>query len=320
MESLKDVLRGWPSPEIAGDPQRLAEQVMSDPLVAKLRERYPGLEDQTLRANLNRLYQMSKEYRNCRNCPGLARCPNDMQGHSTGISCLEIGGRLQIFDQKIPCSLWIQYEQQVQLRRRMTCLFADESLLGEAYDLDEMFNLDDDRAVAVHALAAYIDKTKREGLQKTGLYLMGDFGTGKTYLAGYLLQKLAKEGYSGVIVYMPEFVEDAKALMLEPHKLKETISLLKETDVLVFDDAGAENLSPWVRDHVLGAILNYRMNRKPTFYTSNHDLDALERHFSFTHKEGEEGHKGRRLMDRIRPYVEVVHVRGRNQRGKSSPK
>lgn len=64
---------------------------------------------------------------------------------------------------------------------------------------------------------------------------------------------------------MPDFVEDAKALMFEPQKLKETVTLMKEADLLVFDDIGAENLSPWVRDHVLGAILNHRMNRKPTF-------------------------------------------------------
>ncbi|MBW5447301.1 AAA family ATPase [Cohnella sp. CFH 77786] len=315
MESLRDALRGWTLPESAIDPVRLASEVLADPLVVKLRERYPAMDESVLRANLNRLYQMSKEYHNCKNCPGLERCPNDMQGHSTGLVCTEVGGRWQIVDQKIPCALWVQYEQQVQLRRRITCLFADDSLFGQSYDEDEMFNLDDDRSVAVHDIAAYVALTKRDGLQKNGLYLMGDFGTGKTYLAGYLLQKLAKEGYNGVIVYMPEFVEDAKALMMEPQKLKETITLMKETDLLVFDDIGAENLSPWVRDHVLGAILNHRMNRKPTFYTSNHDLDALERHFSFTHKEGEELHKGRRLMDRIRPFVSTVHVRGRNHRG-----
>jgi primosomal protein DnaI len=164
-------------------------------------------------------------------------------------------------------------------------------------------------------LHSYVRTTIDVGLQKRGVFLTGDFGTGKTYLAGYLLQKLAKVGHSGVIVYMPEFVEDAKALMFEPQKLKETITLMKEADLLVFDDIGAENLTPWVRDHVLGAILNHRMNRKPTFYTSNHDLEDLERHFSFTHKEGEEMHKGQRLMDRVRPFVDVIHVRGRNQRG-----
>lgn len=315
MESLGEALRRLPILKQAEDAGRVAEQVLNDPLVQKLRSRYPGLEESVLRANLNRLYQMSKEYRNCKECPGLERCPNDMQGHYTGITCTETGGRWQVIDHKTACSKWTAHEQQQQLRRRITSFFVDHSVVGEQYDEAEMIQLDSSRAMAVDRLQSYVETTMTQGLQTKGLYLQGDFGTGKTYMAGYLLQKLAKEGFSGVIVYMPEFVEDAKALMLEPQKLKETITLMKETDLLVFDDIGAENLSPWVRDHVLGAILNYRMNRKPTFYTSNHDLDALEKHFSFTHKEGEEMHKGQRLMDRVRPFVDVVHVRGRNHRG-----
>lgn len=92
------------------------------------------------------------------------------------------------------------------------------------------------------------------------------------------------------------------------------LSLMKETDLLVFDDIGAENMSAWVRDHVLGSILNYRMNRKPTFYTSNYDTDSLLKHFSYT-RDGEDIYKAERLMDRIKPFTDIVHVNGRNKRG-----
>ena len=315
MESLGEALRRMPPIEGLGKAEQVANQVLNDPMVVKLRSRYPELPESVLRLNLNRLYQMTTEYRNCKACPGLALCPNDMQGHSTGISCAPLNGKWQVNDYKTACTKWTANEQQQQIRRRITSFYIDETVLGAQYDETEMQDLDENRETAVHELMAYILKTRSEGLQKKGLYLQGNFGTGKTYMAGYLLQKLAKEGFSGAIVYMPEFVEDAKALMFEPLKLKETITLMKDADLLVFDDIGAENLSPWVRDHVLGAILNHRMNRKPTFYTSNHNLDDLEKHFSFTHKEGEEMHKGQRLMDRVRPFVDVVHVRGRNHRG-----
>lgn len=315
MESLGEALRRMPPIGGLANAEKVTRQVLEDPLVLKLRSRYPELDEAVLKANLNRLYQMTTEYRNCKECPGLALCPNDMQGHSTGINCVKLNGRWQLNDYKTACSKWTANEQQQQISRRITSFYIDETVFGEQYDEAEMIKLDPNRALAVNKLQNYFHTTKSHGLQKNGLYLQGEFGTGKTYLAGYLLQKLAKEGYSGVIVYMPEFVEDAKALMFEPQKLKETITLMKDADLLVFDDIGAENLSPWVRDHVLGAILNFRMNRKPTFYTSNHDLDDLEKHFSFTHKEGEEMHKGQRLMDRVRPFVDVVHVRGRNHRG-----
>ena len=39
-------------------------------------------------------------------------------------------------------------------------------------------------------------------------------------------------------------------------------------------------------------------------------------HLSFTSKDGEEMHKGQRLMNRIAPFVDVVHLFGENQRGK----
>jgi primosomal protein DnaI len=315
MESLGEALRRMPPFEGLGNAEQIAKQVLNDPMVLKLRSRYPELDDQVLKANLNRLYQMTTESRACRNCPGLDKCPNDLQGHYTGINCVQVGGRLQLIDYKSACSKWTTNEQQQQIRRRITSFYIDETILGEHYDETQMQDLDGNREPAIHELLEYVRNTRSQGLQKKGLFLQGEFGTGKTYMAGYLLQKLATAGYSGAIVYMPEFVEDAKALMFEPQKLKETISLLKEADLLVFDDIGAENLSPWVRDHVLGAILNHRMNRKPTFYTSNHDFDDLEKHFSFTHKDGEEMHKGQRLMDRIRPFVDVVHVRGRNHRG-----
>ncbi|MCD9023966.1 ATP-binding protein [Cohnella silvisoli] len=315
MESLGEALRRMPPIKGLGNAEEITKQVLNDPLVVMLRSRYPGLDESVLRANLNRLYQMTKEYRACKECPGLTNCPNDMQGHSTGINCVQVGGQWQLNDYKTACSKWTANEQQQLIRRRITSFYVDETVFGEQYAESEMIKLDANRAIAVNQLQNYVHTTINHGLQKQGLYLKGDFGTGKTYMAGYLLQKLATAGYSGVIVYMPEFVEDAKALMFEPQKLRETITLMKDADLLVFDDIGAENLTPWVRDHVLGAILNHRMNRKPTFYTSNHDLDDLEKHFSFTHKEGEEMHKGQRLMDRVRPFVDVVHVRGRNHRG-----
>lgn len=318
MQSMGELLRRWTGAELSRDAGRLAERVLADPLVDELRRRYPGLNDETLRSNVNRLYQYIRETRHCRECPGLEACPNDFPGHYTRIACTPLGGGWQLFDLKTPCAKWEAYERQRRIRSRITSFYANLEQFGE-FDPVEMIERDRKRRTAVHQVLAYIDRTVKDGLQKKGLYLMGGFGTGKTHLAVYLLRELSKSGFSCVIVYMPEFVEDVKALMLEPQKLKETLDLMKDTDILVFDDIGAENLTPWVRDHVLGAILNARMNRKPTFYTSNHDLDALERHFSFTHKEGEELHKGRRLMDRIRPYVDVIRVSGQNQREARPP-
>jgi primosomal protein DnaI len=316
MESLGELIRRWPpGAGMHAEAERLLDALLAEPAVRELKERHPELTRRDLRVNLNRIYQYVKEKRNCAACPGLDRCPNDIEGYYTVLECEVQNGRAQLYDRKAACGLLRAREAEQQLRSRVRSFHIDESVLGGSFSPTEMVTIEPERSAAVKHLFSYIKTTRENGLQKRGLYLYGPFGTGKTYLMCYMLHELAKSGLSGVIVYVPEFVEDVKSMLDEPARLRETIELMKETDLLVFDDIGAENLSPWVRDHVLGAILNHRMNRKPTFFTSNHDLDALERHFSFTHRDGEEAHKGQRIMDRIRPFVEPLWIGGGNKRG-----
>lgn len=317
MESLADALGNWRKLSFAERAEHKTKQLLDDPLVQRLRANYPELDDRTIKVNMNRLYQYVTEHRNCSNCPGLERCPNDFEGHYTMLSVETAGDTTFLHDRKVSCKKLIAKETQDAIRDRIRSFYIDNTALTHGYSTDEIVDIDPERVEAVGAILKYIRRTQAEGLQKEGLYLVGPFGTGKTFLMCYMLYQLAKSGRSGAIVYMPDFVEDLKSMFDEPQRMKETIDLLKETDLLVFDDIGAENLSPWVRDHVMGAILNYRMNRKPTFFTSNHEPDELEKHFSFTSKDGDEEYKGQRIMDRIRPFVEVVVVNGTNKRGKA---
>jgi primosomal protein DnaI len=317
LESLSDLLKQMVNPAHLEKAAEKSRQILADPLIVKWRRKYPDLTDAELKLSMNRFYQYLTEYTNCSNCPGLDLCPNDMEGHYTVVTSETLNGTTQIYDNKVACKKFIAKQSQDRIRSRIRSFYVDEQSILRGCSADELLTADRKRAKAVTHLLQYIDLTKREGLQERGLYLAGQFGTGKTFLMCYMLHELAKAGHTGAIVYMPDFSEDLKAMFQEPLKLKETIDLLKETDLLVFDDIGAENLNPWLRDHVLGAILNYRMNRKPTFFTSNYELAALEQHFSFTSKDGEEEFKGQRIMDRIKPFVEVIVVNGTNKRGRA---
>ncbi len=314
MESLSDVMKSLPIGEMLKQSEKQKQALLNDPLVKKWRIRYPELQDGHFTLYLNRLYQYVKEYKNCSACPGLDACPNDMQGHYTKLEVEQMNGEPQIIDRKVSCKKWNSKLQDDAMRKRIRSFYIDEGALARGYQIEEMMTIDRKRIKAVVQIEDYLHETREQGLPTRGLYLAGALGTGKTYLMCYLLHELAGAGYSGAIVYMPDFIEDVKSMIQEPGKLKETIEMLKETDLLVFDDIGAEQLTPWVRDHVVATILNYRMNRKPTFYTSNYDLNAMEKHFSFTNKDGEEEHKGQRLMDRIRHFVDVVTVEGYNKR------
>jgi primosomal protein DnaI len=316
MESLSDILKHIPT-QVNADAKAKVKQVLQHTQVVKFLDKHPELDERSIRGSMPRLYQFATELDRCAACPGLANCQNDLAGYYTWLSVQESNGFSQICDHKVACKKLIAKQAEDAVKLRIRSFYVDEKTLAVNESLKDLRDFDKERAKAVLKVTQYITQTMDKGIQPMGLYLFGDFGTGKTYLMGHMLREMAKLGHTGVIVYMPEFMEDLKSMFQEPHKLKETIDMMKETDFLIFDDIGAENMNPWLRDHVMGSILNYRMNRKPTFYTSNYDLDRLAEHFSFTSKDGEDEEKGRRIMERIRPFVDLVAVEGSNKRGSS---
>lgn len=310
MESIGDVLKRFMSVNGSDSSNPITQFVLGHPLIVELRKKNPGLTESEIKLNLNRLYEYVKDQERCAKCPGLDDCGNALQGHYTDIEIDEN----RLFEKKVACNKWKQRMNQEKIAKRIKSFYVDESIFRNGFDIEEMLRMDPERARSVFRVIEYVAKTKKEGLQKKGLYLTGGFGTGKTYLMSYLLHELAKEGYTGVIVYMPDFCEDIKSMIQDSNGLAETLEILKKTDLLILDDIGAENLTPWFRDHVLGSILNYRMNRKPTFFTSNFDLEGLLEHLSYTSRDGYDENKGIRIMERIKHYTEVIHIFGFNKR------
>ncbi len=296
------------------------EQIVSElnhhPFVRRLKMKHPEFDDTVQQLHLARIYQAVKEYDHCSACPGLDQCPNDLQGHYTQLTVEPFGETSQVVEKKVSCKKYIANQTQKNIHKRIRSFYLDDDIIKRGYTVSEIYERDSARSKAVEQITDYVIKTLQQGLQSEGLYLVGDFGTGKTFLMTYMLNELAKEGFTGVIVYVPDLIEDLKTVMKNGDKLNEMMDTMKEADLLVFDDIGAENLNPWARDHVIGTILNYRMNRKPTFFTSNYDLKGLQKHFCFTDKEGQNDVKGRRLMERIEHFVQVITVSGENQRGK----
>lgn len=146
-----------------------------------------------------------------------------------------------------------------------------------------------------------------------GLYLHGDFGIGKSYLMAYMAHRLSTNHR----LYHHASLSDLRCRYknaIKDGSVKERIDEIKMAQVLVLDDIGAEQHSPWVRDDVLQVILQYRMQENlPTFFTSNLSFDDLERHFA-SGKSGDETRQAKRVMERIRYLARDLHLEGRNRR------
>ncbi len=84
--------------------------------------------------------------------------------------------------------------------------------------------------------------------------------------------------------------------------------------MLILDDVGADTLTAWSRDSILGIILEYRMqNELTTFFTSNFDANGFEQYLSQT-REGNEPIKAARLMQRVKFLAKPVQMTGKNKR------
>ena len=100
-----------------------------------------------------------------------------------------------------------------------------------------------------------------------GLYLEGDFGVGKTYMMAGLANGLAQEGNEVIFLHVPSFIAGLSD-HFKDNSLTDKIMKIATATIVIFDDIGAESLTEWSRDEVLGVILQRRMdNQLPTFFT-----------------------------------------------------
>ena len=147
-----------------------------------------------------------------------------------------------------------------------------------------------------------------------GLYLYGPFGVGKTYLLGAIAKKLAESGYKSILLHLPTFNVEVKN-SINNHNLLDNINYIKRAPVLMIDDIGADNGSAWIRDEVLGVILQYRMQEKlSTFFTSNLSIKELLKHFTVSSQGDEEPIKAQRIIERIKFLSKEIFIDGPNRR------
>ena len=145
--------------------------------------------------------------------------------------------------------------------------------------------------------------------EQKGLYLYGDFGVGKSFMMAAMAKELAKKGISTTLLHYPTFISD-----LDFDTAKVWVNEIKQSQVLVLDDIGAEQNNAWVRDSILQVILQHRMQEDlPTFFTSNLKMDELEQHLAET-KRADEIWPAKRVMERVKYLSRELRLEGINRR------
>lgn len=265
------------------------------------------LPDSYLMKYTSSLETTSNELMNCKKCKNLLECHNSYIGH---VLYPEILNGNLVFDY-IPCKYQKQFDEQNKYKNNIY-LFEVPKEIKEA----SMKNIDSgnkDRFEIIKWLINFLDNYRPHSGMK-GLYLNGSFGCGKTYLIAAVLNELAKKEHKIAIIYYPEFLRSLKESFGDAETYNEKFKLIKNVEILLIDDIGAETMTEWSRDEVLGTVLQYRMQEGlTTFFTSNLTVKDLEEHFSISTR-GVEKVKAKRIIERIKQLTVEMTLVSENRR------
>lgn len=98
----------------------------------------------------------------------------------------------------------------------------------------------------------------------------------------------------------------------------ELISEIRDVEVLVLDDLGAERTTEWVSEQIFN-IVNHRLNKGlQTIITSNYSPEQLILRLSPKNRNGEveDDEQGYRIVSRIKDMCYVVNLTGEDRRMK----
>ncbi len=110
------------------------------------------------------------------------------------------------------------------------------------------------------------------------LVLMGGYGCGKTHLAAAIANCRVALGAPVLLVVVPDLLDYLRATYSATSTTgpDERLEQIREAALLILDDLGAHNATPWAQEKLF-QILNYRhQGRLPTVITTNQRLDELD--------------------------------------------
>ena len=265
------------------------------------------LSETVVNRNLSTFYEYITQVTQCTCCPGLLDCPNVVKGYTPKLTW-QYGQVQLVYD---ICDQKQMDIQQTKLKKLVKSMYIPQEVLMAKRN--ELYLNDASRILVVEKIQDILQKAANHEKYK-GLYLSGSFGIGKTFILGMLAGQLAEIGQATLLVYFPEFVREMKS-SISDQTLEGKLTVVKSAPVLMLDDIGAESVSSFTRDEILGAILQYRMLEKmPTFFTSNFNLAEMEVHLTTSQYGDEERVKAKRIIERIRVLADPIEMAGENLR------
>lgn len=247
--------------------------------------------------NVNDFAEALKQAKNCKECKGLEFCKNPNVGFKFSFDKYE---NFELTECKY-ASIKRMAENSNSL---IKTLYIPEKIMNATfanYDVNS-----ESRQKLYKKTIEFIQQFK-EDEEVRGFYLYGTYGVGKTYTLACIANELARNNIKSLLIYFPDLVIDLKD-SIGTSRFQDLMNMLKSIDVLMLDDLGSENMTPWLRDEILGPILNYRiLEGKPVFISSNLNYNDLKTHLAID-KSPASNTKAERLISRLQGLVKSLDM------------
>lgn len=304
MKTIKESVKDLYDRDYAKDLKKNYDEALKNDdfkdLVSKLK-----LDREFLQNYTSSLETSSIEYHHCQNCKSILECKNEIEGYAY----LPIVKNDALVFKYKKCKYLKKLEEENSYLKNINVIGA--SVYLQDAKMKDIFTNDKNRFKVISSIKQFIDNYPNDKHLK-GLYVCGNFGSGKTYLLTAMLNELAKKNFKSTIVFLPDFLRELKASFQNDYNVK--YELAKKTPILLIDDIGAEVITPWGRDEILCPLIQYRMEQKlPTFFTSNLNLEQLKEHLSVT-KDGIDLIKASRITERIKQLTSEIEMISKNLR------
>lgn len=161
-------------------------------------------------------------------------------------------------------------------------------------------------------IAVAVSKKFSTSLNK-GLYIHGESGVGKTYLASITAQQILANfdnEYSIIFADVPSLMNELRSSFNQAEtndEIDAKMKLIQSADILFLDDIGTERISEWTLERLYMMINSRYNNGGKLFVTSNYSLNDLYIKYG-------KNKIAERITSRINQSCNIISIKGEDRR------